>query len=533
MFNKKVNIHILPHDRLIKTRSGISLMEALIGKSIFLRSDCGGRGVCGKCIIKKKLKNGNYEIQNACSFEISEDISIEIPESSLQSSHIMSKASLSFPEIFNRRFKNQGSDNCYGIATDIGTTTIAIYLCNMTEGKVLSSIAIKNPQALYGDDVMSRIGAIGLEEKNLGHLQGLVIKAIEWGIKKLLKASNLDDSIISQMTAVGNPTMIHILAGVNPESIGMSPYQPAFYEARNIESEDLCFTIKNVSIQLLPQVSGFIGGDILGAAIAVDLENQPEGTLLVDLGTNGELMLKGEGKLYATSCATGPAFEGASLSCGMQAIAGAINKVVIKNQKDLPEYTLIGQLNPSRAKSLTPEPSGICGTGVLSAVAQFCKNGIIEPGGLFNKRDNIPALQKDDTGKVQYILAPSDNEDNSNAVYISQKDIRSVQLGKAALITGIEFLLKEAGLEKPEKIIIAGAFGSFLDKNDMITLGMIPALDQDKVIIAGNSAGAGAVMVLCDNTFLEKSIQMADKITVVELAANQDFQNMFIQQLGF
>ncbi|MCP4720495.1 MAG: ATP-binding protein, partial [Desulfobacteraceae bacterium] len=270
----------------------------------------------------------------------------------------------------------------------------------------------------------------------------------------------------SQMVTVGNPTMIHIFAGVDPESIGFSPYQPAFYESRKIQSDDLGFTLKNFSIQILPQVSGFIGGDILSAAIAVDLENQPEGTLLVDLGTNGELMLKGKSGFFATSCATGPAFEGASLSCGMQAIPGAINRVKIEDLQNLPEYSLINPSNSSRTK-----PSGVCGTGVISAVAQFLKKDIIAPGGLFNKKDKIGSLQNDNPGKVHYILAPKDDSSDGKAVFINQKDIRSVQLGKSALITGIEFLLKEAGFDRPEKIIIAGAFGTFLDKGDMMTLG--------------------------------------------------------------
>jgi len=363
---------------------------------------------------------------------------------------------------------------------------------------------------------MSRISAIGQEKNNLGHLQKLVVRAIEWGIKELLASLDLSEEVVSQMVTVGNPTMIHIFAGVDPESIGVSPYQPAFYEAKKIQSNDLGFKIKNFSIQLLPQVSGFIGGDILSATLAVDLENQPEGTLLVDLGTNGELMLKGKDQFFATSCATGPAFEGATLSCGMQAIPGAINKVQIKSQKDLSEFTII---NPSNSPGL--KPSGICGTGVISAVAQFCQQKIIDPGGAFQNETK------------KYIIVPEESSQDGSAIFISQKDIRSVQLGKGALITGIEFLLKEAGLKKPEKIIIAGAFGSFLDKRDMMALGMIPAMELSKVEVAGNSAGAGAIMALCDTTFLEKTIQMVNKVVVVDLACNLDFQDVFVRKLSF
>lgn len=516
MSNKKCYIHLFPHGRRIEARPERTLMESLMNKSIFLRSDCGGKGVCKKCQVKVVAENGDSEFKEACQVIISDDISIEIPESSMLSSHIISKAAVSFPEAFKDRFKNVNGKDSYGIAVDLGTTTIAVYFCNTTKGRVLSSLAVKNPQALYGDDVMSRISAIGQEEKNLGHLQKLVVRAIEWGIKELLASLDLKEEMISQMVTVGNPTMIHIFAGVDPKSIGVSPYQPAFYKAKKIQSNDLGFKIKDFSIQLLPQVSGFIGGDILSATLAVDLENQPDGTLLVDLGTNGELMLKGKDQFFATSCATGPAFEGATLSCGMQAIPGAINTVQIKNLEDLPQYTII---NPSNSSGL--KPSGICGTGVISAVTQFCQKKIIDPGGAFQNKNK------------QYIIVPEDSSQDGSAIFISQKDIRSVQLGKGALITGIEFLLKEAGLDEPEKIIIAGAFGSFLDKKDMMTLGMIPAMDLNRVEVAGNSAGAGAIMALCDNAFLDKAIQIANKVIVVDLACNQNFQDVFVKKLSF
>ncbi|MCK5312874.1 MAG: DUF4445 domain-containing protein, partial [Desulfobacteraceae bacterium] len=428
MPNKKYNIRLLPHDKKIEAQSGKSLMESLMYKNIFLRADCGGKGACKKCQVKIVEENGEFELKEACTFSVSKDITIEIPETSMLSSHIISKAPVSLPVAFTDRFNNTDDSACYGIAVDLGTTTIAVYLCNTTLGKILSSLSVKNPQVLYGDDVMSRIGAVNQDGKNLGHLQRLVVRAIEWGMKDLLKTLELEESLISQMVVVGNPTMIHIFAGVDPESIGVSPYLPAFYEAKNILSKDLGFKSGNFPIQILPQVSGFIGGDILSAAIAADLENQADGTLLIDLGTNGELLLKANNGFYATSCATGPAFEGASLSCGMQAIPGAVNKVKIKDQKALPEYTLINS-----SKSSKPKPFGICGTGVISAIAQFCEKDIIEPSGAFKKDIIISALKNDSPGKMQYNIVSDDSSQNGSDVFISQKDIRSVQLGKAAL----------------------------------------------------------------------------------------------------
>ncbi len=526
--SNKYLIDLLPHGRKLPAKPGKSLIESLIDQNIFLRSDCGGKGTCEKCQVKRKLENGTHEIINACTYIVSEDIKIEIPETSMLSSHIISKAPVSLPKVFTDRFENIKEKECHGIAVDLGTTTIAVYLCNTSKGRILSSLSVKNPQVLYGDDVMSRIGAIGQDERNLVHLQNLVVRAIEWGAKDLLSSLDLEESMISQMVVVGNPTMIHILAGVDPKSIGVSPYQPAFYDAKSIPSDDLGFKLESFPIQILPQISGFIGGDILSAAIAVDLENKPDGTLLVDLGTNGELMLKANGKFFATSCATGPAFEGASLSCGMQAIPGAINKIQIKVKKDLLEYTFINPLKFSKLK-----PSGICGTGVISAVAQLRQKKMIESGGAFNKDVIHSALKKDISGKVQFSIVPENHSQDAAEIFISQKDIRSVQLGKAALITGIEFLLKEAGIDMPIHIFVAGAFGSFLDKKDMMTLGMIPAMDIAKVQTAGNLAGVGAVMILCNDTYLKKSIQMAKQINVVDLTCDQDFQETFIKRLSF
>lgn len=513
---KKYQIHVFPHNKRISVKSNQRLIEVLMDQGIFLRSDCGGKGKCGKCRVQKVLNNGYLQEIESCTYRVEADISIKIPETSLLSPQIMSKAPVIFPAGFKERFKHVQAKDSYGIAADLGTTTIAIYLCNKSRGKVISSLAVKNPQALYGDDVMSRIGTISQTPKHLGLLQKLVVTSIEFGIKELLSSSNIDTGSISEMVVVGNPAMIHILAGVDPKSIGISPYQPAFYDARQFQSGNLGFGIQDIMIQTLPQVSGFIGGDILAAALSVDLENQPEGTLLIDLGTNGELLLKSKNDLFATSCATGPAFEGASLSCGMQAIPGAVNTIEIGDGQRLVRFSMINPLQSSKVK-----PAGICGPGVINAVAQFYKNQIIDAGGAFR------------SGKKEFILVPENSSAGQASIFISQKDIRSVQLGKSALITGIQVLLQKAGMDKPVKIIIAGAFGSHLNKSDMITTGMIPDVDPETIELAGNSAGSGAIMALCDNRYLETATQMAAKITAVDLACNKDFQEMFIKNLSF
>lgn len=523
---KRYEIEILPHDKHIQVKSGQRLKDALAASSILIRSDCGGKGICGKCKVNKISSTGEKESITACNYVVTEDIRIDIPQSALFSSHVISKATVCLPPWFINRMNRKASLRRYGIAVDLGTTTIAIYLCNSSVGEVISSISLKNPQAIHGDDVMSRIGWIRGNKSNPDILQELVVRSIEQGMIELLKANALETNDISQIVVVGNPTMIHIISGVNPESIGISPYRPAFYEARTIDSQSVGFNFNHVPIRTLPQISGFIGGDILSAALATNLDHQPDGTLLIDLGTNGELLIKAGKKLLATSCATGPAFEGASLACGMQAIPGAINKVELRDSRDFPIYSVINSEG-------IDTPIGLCGTGAISAVAELWRNRIITPGGAFASDNSIKPLKNEAGGTCRYIIVDEDMNHHHSSIFISQKDIRAVQLGKAALISGIEFLTRAAGFSKPNKIIIAGSFGAFIDMEDMMAIGMIPDIKKEDIEIAGNSAGVGAIMVLSDTHYYTTAIDMSQKIKTIELADNTDFQKVFLKHLNF
>lgn len=506
-------------------------MTSLIENSIFLRSDCGGKGVCGKCRVNITRALHESEPHIACTVDVVEDISIEIPVSSMQSAHILKKAPVTLPTSFLNEFKDVPADErkLFGVAVDLGTTTIALYLCNMTHGEIVGSLSFKNPQALYGNDVMSRIGAVAEKKDNLDRLQKLVVKSIEWGCEKLVSGDDQRVTDLEKILVVGNPAMIHLFLGVDPGPIGVAPYVPAFKEARCTNSAELGFKHLSLQVDTLPQISGFIGGDILAATLASDITNQPEGTLLADIGTNGEIVYKSKSDLYATSCATGPAFEGASITCGMQAIPGAIEKVVIGDHYGLPE-TVVIQKKGSGKELL---PIGLCGSGVISGVAELYRAGIVGPGGAFVKDSCIKSLANTSNNGRGYFISRYSKEDGTGDVVISQKDIRSIQLGKAALITGIEFLVKEDWNRFPGKIIVAGAFGSYLDKSDMVTIGMLPRIESQKIISGGNLAGAGAVMALCSDRYFQRVKDMAAKIKVVDLALSPDFQNTFIHNLGF
>lgn len=244
--------------------------------------------------------------------------------------------------------------------------------------------------------------------------------------------------------------------------------------------------------------------------------------MLIDLGTNGELLLKGERDYFATSCATGPAFEGAAIEHGIQAIPGASDKVSL-NSQFAPFISIIPD-----EQGYTTRPKGVCGSGILSAIAAFIESGVIEANGAFSKA--LPTGVVSDTTPKRFILH---SEGTKDEVAITQKDIRQVQLGKAALMSGIEFLLKAANIDSPTKIIVAGAFGSHLDPHDLTTLGMIPAIPPSAVEIAGNAAGAGALMVLCDSAYLDQAKAIASRTKVINLAEKIAFQNHFVKRLSF
>ena len=523
-------IHLQPDDLQLDITHGRTLLFGLADHGIFLRSDCGGLGNCKKCRVAVEEDGKGIGHIEACSFRVTEDLTVRIPDSARLPSCILDKAPLLLPESFNLCQPESTVTSRYGVAVDLGTTTIGLYLCQIEKRKVLASLAVKNPQAIYGDDVMNRISAIAAADGRTAELQRPVLSLIDQALHHLCSAARIDAAVLTELVVAGNPTMIHILLGENPETIGVFPYQPLFIEARRMSASDLGIASCRGWVQTLPLVSGFIGADTLAAALAIDIKEQPVGTLMVDLGTNGELLLVGEHAIYATSCATGPAFEGASLSCGMQAGNGAIDRVEIDSIEAMPRCRVITERS---GRGAADKPAGLCGSGIVSAIAACLRTGIIEASGVFNKSIDSHSVVRDNHNRLCYQLVPANESQTDRAIVISQKDIRAVQLGKAALRAGIDQLLLAAGLNKPLKILVAGAFGSHIDPSDMIALGMLPDIGKNRIFPVGNAAGAGTVMALCDPESLRLAGELSASIKTIDLAAHPDFQKVFIDCLKF
>jgi uncharacterized 2Fe-2S/4Fe-4S cluster protein (DUF4445 family) len=548
MNQKKYTISLPSQDRQMLVEPGQKILEALINEGILLRADCGGKGRCGKCIVKileadengispptqaetdalrKKDIRAGYRL--ACHATVSGDVAIDIPGSSLLSPEVAQKGPPMLPDpLPPARIPLQFADD-YGIAVDLGTTTIAVYLCDFGANKVTGSTSMRNPQIIYGDDVMSRITAVYRKPDLLKQLQKMAVKAIEWGILYLCRSCRLGTGRLRRMVAVGNSTMIHLFAGKDPTTIGIYPYTPQFTEEKTFSAGTIGFNFNpSAEVITLPLISGFLGSDILAAAVATDLESRDNGAVLVDVGTNGEVMLRNGNGFSATSTATGPAFEGAAIRHGMHAVSGAIDAVEVNPETGEASCSVI-QKDPTHPK----KPSGICGSGVVSMVAELYRSGVILGDGRFNPKAFPIFFQTGDNGIREYIVMKGDKTLSGHPITFTQKDVRAIQLAKGALSAGIKLLCRESGREYPEKIFLAGAFGSYIKAEDALAIGMFPDISPSNLVTVGNAAGAGAILALFDEAQREKALTLAMATKVLDLARHPDFQKTFINMLSF
>jgi uncharacterized 2Fe-2S/4Fe-4S cluster protein (DUF4445 family) len=536
--------------RSIRAPAGLTVMEALAAAAILLRSDCGGRGRCGKCRVatappdrgalsapdESEVKALGAEqlaggLRLACRAAVLRDVALEVPADSLLSAEVVQKGLPLLPARLAAAEVGAGRGRApeFGIAVDLGTTTVAVYLCDRANNLILGSTSARNPQALFGDDVISRISAVREDAAVLPRLQTMAARAVDWAVAALCRRLGIDPQAVGTATLVGNSTMVHLLLGEDPSSIGVFPYAPKFVEARERTAAAVGLSFNPAArLRTLPLISGYLGADILSAALAADLTREAPGTLLVDVGTNGEIFLATESGLAAASCATGPAFEGAAIRHGMQATSGAIDAVRFDPRRSGLDYTVI-----RRNAGPAPRASGICGSGVISAVAELLRAGVISKSGRFEPAGSSPFLRRGENGAAEFEIVPAEASGAGRPITLTQADIRAVQLAKGALRTGIELLCREQGLPAPTKILLAGAFGSYIRKADALAIGMFPPIAPENIATIGNAAGAGAVLALFDESVFASAGEMAQATRVLDLASHPDFQETFIRSLSF
>ncbi|TAN41396.1 MAG: DUF4445 domain-containing protein [Nitrospirae bacterium] len=427
-------------------------------------------------------------------------------------------------------------DVCYGLAVDIGTTTCVGYLCDLSTGRVINTESIMNPQVPYGEDVMSRITYAMTNQEGLKTMQDAIITGLNEIIDKVVgevrKNGDNPGHAIDDLTIVFNTAMHHIFLGMNPTYIGRSPFIPAVQRSLDIKARDLGLRINPGSyIHVLPIEAGFVGADNVGVLIAQEPYNQDDNVLIIDIGTNGELLLGNRNRVCSTSCATGPAFEGAQIKFGMRAAPGAIEKVKIDYETKDPKYKVIGKADWHTHIEGKINAKGICGSAIIDVIAEMCKAGIIDKTGKFVMDLGTNRVRKDADGKPEYVLAWADETSINTDITVTQGDVRALQLAKGALYCGAKLMMKKMGIEKLDRVELAGAFGSHIDREASLTLGMFPDVPIDKVVVVGNAAGDGARMALLNKGKRLEADERARWVEFVEIATDPTFEKEFMQAM--
>lgn len=476
-------IQIQSEGRCLSVHQGANLLEVLRSAGLAPDAPCGGNGKCGKC---KVLVDGVEML--ACQSIVDRDMTVTLPQKAglnvLQEG--ISGASTVEP-------KKEGQL----LAFDIGTTSVVCFLLDGMTGKELGKASMLNPQTVFGADVISRI------QRALAGELVAETAAIREGMTTLIRQVTDTPEEISLVSVVGNPAMQQLFLGISPENLAGVPFAPVLTYAKSVTCGEVLPICPNAQLLIIPDISGYIGADTMGCVLATELHKKETITLMVDIGTNGEMVLGNKHRMIACSTATGPALEGANIQFGMRGTEGAIDHVWLENG-DV-KCSVIGG-----GKAL-----GICGSGLIDAIAVGLEMGLL------NKRGRI--LNEEHVFRL------------TETVYLTQDDIRQVQLAKGAIYAGIFLMAKQLGLDVKdiEKVQLAGAFGSFLNPKSACRIGLLPEELLDKIEAVGNAAGSGAKMLACDDRLLPLAEELTHQIEFLELASLPEFSRTFAKSMNF
>ncbi|MCR1974342.1 ASKHA domain-containing protein [Clostridium sporogenes] len=564
----------------IEVENGTKLIECIRKAGLYIEAPCNEKGKCGKCkvIARGKLSPKTKEeekfteeenIRLACICEVKGDAQIELIEKdknkklktinkgfSIETkldSKIKKIELKNVDEKINIPYKNtldftieklsvlkrigeiekskekefcgviykeelidiiHKEDKVLAVAVDIGTTGLSAYLLNLEDGQILNKISDLNPQTEYGGDVLSRITYCMENKDGIEILSKCIRKKIDSMVQELI-GKNYKRKSVYEIAIAANTTMLHLFTGVSPNTIAKAPYRSIFLDQLEIKAKDMDIEINEEgNVILLPSLSSYVGADIVAGIVAIDFQNKKHPAIFIDIGTNGELAAIYKGSMSASSTAAGPAFEGMNISCGSRAEEGAIDSFSIDEEYNI-KYSTIGN----------EEAKSICGSGLMDVMAALIKSKVVMTSGRFNKNmpDNLKERLKD---KKFYI---------TENVYISQNDIRQMQLAKGAISSGVTMLLKEidANIEDIEEAVIAGAFGYHINPESIKILGIIPKGFKGKITFVGNSSIEGARLSLLNKDISKEMVDIRESIKVIELSTREDFQDYFVKSLSF
>ncbi|MCA1795520.1 MAG: ASKHA domain-containing protein [Desulfobacteraceae bacterium] len=412
---------------------------------------------------------------------------------------------------------------CLGLAVDLGTTTIVAYLVDLETGRVLSVKAEMNPQVSQGEDVISRIALCRDRPDRLEKLAGSVHQCINALAQDACMEAGVHPGHIFETVLVGNTAMHHIFLQLDPCGLAQAPYTPVTSDSVEISARPILpESVPGAQIHVLPVKAGFVGADTVAVVLALDADQVTEPTLVLDLGTNGEIVLATPEKLLCCSCAAGPAFEGGHIKWGLRGAPGAVDQVSVSADSLVPELRVIGD----------GAALGICGSGLVSLVSELVKIGVVTPSGGFDPAWRCQHLREGTDG-WEYLLAKKENTGTGQDLVLTHQDLSHLQLAKAAIHAGISLLLAELGLPRVEKVLLAGAFGNYLDPVAACGINMFPGVSVENITSVGNAAGAGALSALISRSQRKRAQTIARRMDYLELATHPKFNETFVTSMAF
>jgi uncharacterized 2Fe-2S/4Fe-4S cluster protein (DUF4445 family) len=423
----------------------------------------------------------------------------------------------------------------YGLAIDLGSTTIAAHLCDLRDGTVLASSGVMNPQIRFGEDLMSRVSYAMMNPGGDVEMTRAVREALDRLIGTIATEAGVETSAIYEIVFVCNPVMHHLLLGIDPVELGQAPFALATSGALSLDARDLDLTHVNraARVYVLPCIAGHVGADCAAVALSEEPDKSKDMVLIVDVGTNAELLLGNERRVLACSSPTGPAFEGAQISSGQRAAPGAIERVEIDAVTKEPRFRVIGSDlwsdQPGFAEAIGKTGvTGICGSGIIEAVAEMRMAGLVDAKGLIGSPEQTGTARAILEGRTHSYLLHDGSAEGGPVIMVTQTDIRAIQLAKSALYAGARLLMDEMGVDTVDRVVLAGAFGAHISPKHAMVLGMIPDAALDHVTSAGNAAGTGARIALCNKSSRAAIEETVHRIHKVETAIKPRFQEHFV-----
>jgi uncharacterized 2Fe-2S/4Fe-4S cluster protein (DUF4445 family) len=494
---------VFVHDRGLITH-----LKALDGENLFMLlrdhgfqvySPCGGKGSCGKCLVHVR----GYGDVTACLFPVVSSIEVVMPYQN-EARILTAQHDLTLDLPLQPGPVAKLSDRPLGLAIDLGTTTLVFYLVDLISGMLIETRSMLNPQAAFGQDVITRIQHASTDT-GLQKLHQVIIGAINSQAGLFLQRHQLTPENLVKIMVAGNNTMLHLLLGEDPSSMGQAPYTPRFTAVQVKSGKDLGMLChKQAEITLLPSVSAFVGSDIIAGLGSINFPKIDANCLFVDLGTNGELALVTPPRIWCCATAAGPVFEGANISCGVGGVEGAIAEFSESGME------IIGD----------EKPLGICGSGLVDVIALLLDKGLIDSTGLMME---------------DFEIVPEEASASGRSIFVNQEDVRQVQLAKSAIATGISLLLRHAGLvhNDIDALFLAGGFGNYLNVDNAMKIGLLPAQLQGKVISLGNTAGTGALLAIKSLSFRDVLDSILHKAWHIELSEDENFPLEYAMNMNF